>query len=208
MLLWQSGSLVDKTETWFNSILPIVWFLPASQQVSNTFYAVLFLTHSFYFFQILGNIFSSSTTIMKPSQNLMIVSHLSEFSDVPIIGVIGPFRFWDFSSGNQNSKKQKWLCSQCLDLNQSSKKQKWLCSQCLDLNQNSKKQKWLCSQCLDLNPTCVSSTPWPPRMGRERRRMAQHPAGTSKDSDICDLSKVSDIVTLSWRSMRIILFYH
>ena len=34
--------------------------------------------------------------------------------------------------------------------------------------------------------------------------MFLHPAGTSKDSDICDLSKVSDIVTLSWRSMRII----
>ena len=30
-----------------------------------------------------------------------------------------------------------------------------------------------------------------------------HPAGTSKDSDICDLTKVSDIVTLSLRSMRI-----
>ena len=34
-----------------------------------------------------------------------------------------------------------------------------------------------------------------------------HPGGTSKDSDICDLSKVSDIVTLSRRSMRIIFFF-
>ena len=31
---------------------------------------------------------------------------------------------------------------------------------------------------------------------------ALHLAGTSKDSDICDLSKVSDIVILSLRSMR------
>ena len=38
------------------------------------------------------------------------------------------------------------------------------------------------------------------------RSVQVHPAGTSKDSDICDSSKVSDIVTLSWRSMRIIFF--
>ena len=35
-----------------------------------------------------------------------------------------------------------------------------------------------------------------------------HPTGTSKDLDICDLSKVSDIDPLSWGSMRKSFFYH
>ena len=44
------------------------------------------------------------------------------------------------------------------------------------------------------------------KTGRERlefsRSKTKHPAGTSIVSDICDLSKVSDIDPLTWGSMR------
>ena len=46
-------------------------------------YAVLLLTHISYIFTNTSEYIFSLTTILKPSQNLLIVSYLSEFFDVP-----------------------------------------------------------------------------------------------------------------------------
>ena len=47
--------------------------------VKKYIYAVLLLTHISYFLTNSSIYISSRTTIMKPSHNLLIVSHLSEF---------------------------------------------------------------------------------------------------------------------------------